>query len=150
MPGEAPAPDARTARLLRLIGLGVRARGAVVGVDRVREAAGRRTLHLAVVAPDASHNSLHKVEPLLRAARVPVIEGPSAAVLGQAVGRETTAVVGVTDVNLARGIQALLAAPQDHGVEGDATSASGGGRLGTGSGRRAQSGRGRRNSRRMD
>ena len=99
--------DAGTARMLRLLGLGVRSRGAVVGVERVREAAGRGTLQLAVVAPDASPHSLHKVRPLLAARGVPVLDGPSATELGHAVGREATAVVGVTDANLARGITAL-------------------------------------------
>ena len=100
---------AAEAKLLRLLGLGVRGRGAVVGVDRVREAAAKGTLALAVVAPDASRHSLDKVLPLLAAKRVTVIEGPGAAALGHAVGRETTAAVGVTDPNLARGIRDLLA-----------------------------------------
>jgi ribosomal protein L7Ae-like RNA K-turn-binding protein len=103
--------DAATeTKLLRLLGLGVRSRGAVVGVERVREAATKGTLALAVVAPDASRHSLDKVVPLLAAKRVAMLEGPSAQVLGHAVGRETTAAVGVIDRNLARGIQELLAA----------------------------------------
>ena len=50
-----------------------------------------------------------KVVPLLAAKRVEVIEGPDAQRLGRAVGRETTAAVGVLDRNLARGIRDLLA-----------------------------------------
>ena len=100
---------AAEAKMLRLLGLGVRGRGAVVGVERVREAAAKGTLALAVVAPDVSQHSLDKVLPLLAAKRVTVIEGPGSVALGHAVGRETTAVVGVTDRNLARGIQELLA-----------------------------------------
>ena len=100
---------AAEAKLLRLLGLGVRGRGAVVGVERVREAASKGTLALAVVAPDVSRHSLDKVLPLLAAKRVPVVEGPGAEALGHAVGRETTAAVGVTDRNLARGIQEMLA-----------------------------------------
>jgi ribosomal protein L7Ae-like RNA K-turn-binding protein len=101
--------SAAQTKLLRLLGLGVRGRGAVVGVERVREAASKGTLALAVVAPDVSRHSLDKVLPLLAAKGVTVIEGPGAAALGRAVGRETTAAVGVTDRNLARGIQELLA-----------------------------------------
>ncbi len=130
--------------MLRLLGLGVRSRGAVVGVERVREAVGRGTLQLAVVAPDASQHSLHKVRPLLAARGVPIVEGPSAAVLGQAVGRETTAVVGVTDANLARGIQ------QDQGAERGAPGSSDDGRTGTVPGRGAHAGRSRRDFRRVD
>ena len=95
-------------KLLRLLGLGVRGRGALVGVDRVREAALKGTLVLAVVAPDASRHSLEKVRPLLAAKRIRVIEGPGSTALGHAIGREATAVVGIVDRNLAMGIQQVL------------------------------------------
>ncbi|HEY9449990.1 MAG TPA: ribosomal L7Ae/L30e/S12e/Gadd45 family protein [Gemmatimonadaceae bacterium] len=94
-------------KLLGLLGLGLRARTAVVGVEQVRSAAKKGRLRLAVVAPDASQNSLDKVLPLLRAKRVRVIEGPSASVLGAAVGRNATAAVGIVDHDLARGIRAI-------------------------------------------
>jgi ribosomal protein L7Ae-like RNA K-turn-binding protein len=111
--------DVTRDRMLRLLGLGVRGRGAVVGVEQVREAAHRGTLVLAVVAPDASRHSLDKIRPLLRAKRVPVVEGPAAQQLGHAVGRESTAVVGVTDPNLALGIQRMLGpSPLGGGAEG--------------------------------
>lgn len=95
-------------RLLGLLGLGVRGRRAVVGVENVREAAKRGRLVLAVIAPDASRHSLAKVTPLLEAKRVRIIEGPDATRLGHAVGRETTAAVGVVDRDLARGIVAIV------------------------------------------
>jgi ribosomal protein L7Ae-like RNA K-turn-binding protein len=95
-------------RLLGLIGLGVRARNAVVGVEQVRVAARRGKLKVAIVAPDASPNSLKKVEPLLGALRVRMVRGPGAAALGAAVGRVSTAVVGITDADLARGMMRLL------------------------------------------
>jgi ribosomal protein L7Ae-like RNA K-turn-binding protein len=96
-------------RMLRLIGLGVRARNVVVGVEQVRRAARLGNLVLAVVAPDASVNSREKIVPLLRARRVKFVEGPTAAELGAAVGREQTAAVGVVDPQLARGIRELVA-----------------------------------------
>src|SRR5919206_1382544 len=96
------------ARLLRLIGLGVRARTVVVGVEQVRTAARKGNLVFAIVAPDASTNSREKIVPLLRARRVNFVEGPTAAELGGAVGREQTAAVGVIDPQLARGIRELL------------------------------------------
>ena len=111
--------DGTRDKLLRLLGLGVRGRGAVVGVDRVREAAFKGTLVLAVIAPDASTNSLDKVVPLLRARRVPVLDGPGTTQLGHAVGRDATAVDGVTDPNLALGIQRMLGpSPTGGGAEG--------------------------------
>lgn len=103
--------DAMTERrLLGLLGLGVRGRGAVVGVQQVRDAAMRGKLRFAVVAPDVSRHSLDKIVPLLQARRIRYVEGPSGVVLGGAVGRESTAVVGVVDAQLARGIRALLEA----------------------------------------
>jgi ribosomal protein L7Ae-like RNA K-turn-binding protein len=94
--------------MLRLIGLGVRARNVVVGVEQVRTAAKKGNLEFAVVAPDASSNSREKIVPLLRARRVKFVEGPTAAELGAAVGREQTAAVGVVDRQLARGIRELV------------------------------------------
>ena len=94
-------------KLLGLVGLGVRGRGAIIGVQQVREAARRGKLHLAIAATDASSNSLDKVLPLLRATGVTVVSGPSATELGAAAGRETTAVIGIVDKGLAKGIRAL-------------------------------------------
>jgi len=78
----------------------------VVGVDLVRKAAQNNKLRLAIVAADVSHNSREKIIPLLTARRVQMIEVASGSELGGAVGRETTAVVGVLDEKLARGILA--------------------------------------------
>ena len=101
-------------RLLGLVGLGLRARHAVVGVSRVREAARRRRLALAIVARDASRHSVAKVVPILAAKRVAVVVGPDTATLGRWAGRESLAVVGITDRALARGISALV-----HGAQLD-------------------------------
>ena len=110
--------DAATERrLLGLLGLGLRSRRAVLGVDRVREAARRGTLRVAVVAADAAANSRQKVDGLLAAKRVPMLMVASAATLGQVGGRETTAVIGVVDAELATGILAL-AAPAGPGPDG--------------------------------
>ena len=100
--------DHDRARLLRLVGLGVRGRGAIVGVEQVREGAKKNKVAFAVVAMDASRHSLDKVVPLLNARRVRFVEVPSAAELGAAVGRETTAVVGIVDRQLAKGIRELV------------------------------------------
>lgn len=102
-------------KLLGLIGLGVRGRGAIIGVQQVREAAKRGKLQLAIAAPDASVNSLDKVLPLLRARGILVLAGPSAAELGSAAGRETTAVIGIVDRGLAKGIRALSSTPMPDG-----------------------------------
>ena len=98
-------------KLLGLIGLGVRGRGAVLGVQQVRDTAKRGKLHLAIAANDASSNSLDKVLPLLRARGIMVVAGPPATELGSVAGREATAVIGIVDKGLAKGIRALSLTP---------------------------------------
>jgi ribosomal protein L7Ae-like RNA K-turn-binding protein len=100
--------EAARQRLLRLVGLGVRARGAVVGVEQVRQAAKKGNLAFAVIAPDASHHSLNKLLPLLRARGVAYVDAVGTAELGAAVGRESTAAVGIVDRQLAKGIRELV------------------------------------------
>ena len=93
---------------MRLLGLGVRSRGVIVGVKQVREAARSNKVQLAIVATDASENSGEKIAPLLNARRVRFIEVPSAVELGAAVGREQTTVVGIVDRQLAAGVRQIV------------------------------------------
>ncbi len=116
-----PLDDAARRKVLGLVGLGMRGRLVVVGVEQVRIAATKGTLQLAFVAMDVSRHSLDKVLPVLRARRVEVVEWPSAAELGGAVGRETTAAVGIIDQALARGIRGAVAGAAP---AGDATRVS--------------------------
>ena len=95
-------------RVLGLVGLGIRARNAVVGVEQLRVAARKGNLFLAIVAPDASAHSRKKVIPLMLARGIRVVEGPGAATLGAAAGRVSTAAIGITDAALARGIKNVL------------------------------------------
>jgi ribosomal protein L7Ae-like RNA K-turn-binding protein len=111
--------DGAVARqVLRLAGLGVRSRGAVVGVDQVREAARRGKLVLAIVAADASKHSLSKVVPLLAVKRVRVLSIGKSKDLGHAVGRENTTVVGIIDRQLAQGIREVTDSAPD-GSQGE-------------------------------
>jgi ribosomal protein L7Ae-like RNA K-turn-binding protein len=98
-----------TRRLSGLLGLGLRGRLVVVGVEQVRNAVERGRLVLAFVAPDGSRHSREKVVPLLRARRVPVLEHLSAELLGAAVGRRTTTAVGIIDRQLANGLREIVA-----------------------------------------
>jgi ribosomal protein L7Ae-like RNA K-turn-binding protein len=102
----ASAIDPRWRKVAGLLGLGARGRLVVVGVERVREAAKRGKVFVAIVAPDVSRQSKDKMLPLLTARQIEIVEGPSASALGAAVGRESTAVVGIVDRDLARGIRA--------------------------------------------
>jgi ribosomal protein L7Ae-like RNA K-turn-binding protein len=100
--------DVQRAKVMRLLGLGVRGRGVIVGVKQVREAARSNKVAYALVASDASENSLEKITPLLNARRVRFVEVPSAVELGAAVGREQTAVVGIVDRQLAAGVRQIV------------------------------------------
>jgi ribosomal protein L7Ae-like RNA K-turn-binding protein len=100
--------DVQRAKVMRLLGLGVRGRGVIVGVKQVREAARSNKVAYALVASDASVNSLEKITPLLNARRVRFVEVPSAVELGAAVGREQTAVVGIVDRQLAAGVRQIV------------------------------------------
>jgi ribosomal protein L7Ae-like RNA K-turn-binding protein len=100
--------EAQQKRVLGLLGLGVRGRLALVGVDRVREAVKRGLVRVAVVAADASAHSRQKVDGLLAGRRVPTLEVGTAAALGQVAGKEATAVIGVVDDKLAQGILAIV------------------------------------------
>jgi ribosomal protein L7Ae-like RNA K-turn-binding protein len=107
--------EATRRKVLGLLGLGVRGRLAIVGVERVREAAKRGKLALAVVAMDASRHSIEKVVPILKAKRIAMVEWPAASELGAAVGRQSTTAVGVVDWQLAKGVKALVANSPDRG-----------------------------------
>ena len=120
--GAAPTlDDAQRRKVLALVGLGMRGRLVVVGAEQVRLAAMKGTLQMALVAADVSRHSLDKVVPVLNARHVQVVEWASAAELGGAVGRETTAAVGIVDQALARGIRGAVAGAAP---AGDATRVS--------------------------
>lgn len=103
-------------KVLGLLGLGVRGRLALVGVDRVRDAVKKGTVYVAVVAADASLNARQKVDGLLAGREVPTLEVASASELGRVAGKQTTAIIGVVDDKLAAGVLAI-AKPADAGRE---------------------------------
>lgn len=102
-----------TQPLLRLLGLGLKARSVVVGVAGVRARLQSGALSCVVVAADASPRTREKVERLARARRVPVLRGPLAAELGAGLGLATVQAVGVEDGQLARGLMASFGGVSD-------------------------------------
>lgn len=117
-------PD-RRARVAGLLGLGLRARSVVVGVDLVKGAVKSGKAKLVFVAPDASVHSRDKLVPLLRARRTAWYDALDAHALGAAVGRETVAALGVTDAALAKGIRHVLEDGAAGVRDGDGTRRSG-------------------------
>lgn len=117
-------PD-RRAKVVGLLGLGLRARSVVVGVDLVKGAVKNGKAKLVFVAPDASAHSRDKLVPLLQARRTAWYDALDAHALGAALGRETVAAVGVTDAALAKGIRQVLEAGAATARDGDGTRRSG-------------------------
>lgn len=93
---------------LRMLGLAARSGAVVAGTQLVREAARRDALSLALIAADASRNSLEKVLPLLRVRGVPHSIVADRRALGLAVGKAPLSAVGITERGLARRIAELL------------------------------------------
>lgn len=108
--------EAQQRKVLGLLGLGVRGRLALVGVDRVRDAVKGGKVRVAVVARDASANARQKVDGLLAGRGVPTLEVDSAEALGRIAGKQSAAIVGVVDGKLAAGLLAI-AKPVDAGRE---------------------------------
>jgi ribosomal protein L7Ae-like RNA K-turn-binding protein len=91
-------------RILRLIGLGHRARNVTIGVDAVRKDLQVGKCWCVVVAEDASPRAVDKVVRLAAAKGVPLIPGPCAAAIGAQVGKPPVMAVGVRDRALAGGM----------------------------------------------
>ena len=95
-----------SARIVRLLGLGVRAGNVVIGVAGVRAGLQRGKLRCVVLAQDAGQRTMEKVTRLAEALGIPVLRGPVASELGAGLGRPAVQAVGVTDPALARGLTA--------------------------------------------
>lgn len=91
-------------RLLRLLGLGLRARTVVVGVEPVRMALKAGKVVCVVSAADLSPRAGEKVVRLAQAKKIPVVPGPTAGEMGERMGRPAIMVAGVLDRALARGL----------------------------------------------
>ena len=93
-------------QVLRLLGLGLRARSVVVGVTGTRAQLTAGKLACVVLAADATARTLDKVDRPARARGIPVVRGPVSDRLGAALGRPPVQAVGVQDRALARGLVA--------------------------------------------
>ena len=98
--------DPRAEQVLRLLGLGFRARQVVTGVDQVRARLQAGTVACVVVAADVSPRAQDKVVRLAAGRGIPILAGPPAAVIGARLGRPGIMVAGVLDRALAQGLRA--------------------------------------------
>lgn len=99
-PGQMGAGGSADRRVLQLIGLARRAGQAVVGTDAVRVAGRRGELSAIVLAGDATENARKRLSGLLSDPNVCTVRCGTRAVLGRAVGRSETVVVGIRDRGL--------------------------------------------------
>jgi ribosomal protein L7Ae-like RNA K-turn-binding protein len=95
--------------VLGLLGLGARAGHLVIGVDAVRAAVQGDRCVCVVLASDAGPRAEQKVGRLVRGRDVPLVAGPSAEAMGQALGRPPVQAVGIRDRALASGVLAAAA-----------------------------------------
>lgn len=93
-----------SSKIVRLLGLGLRAGNVVVGVAGVRAGLQRGKISCVVLAADASQRTIEKVARLAEAKQVPTLRGPSATELGAGLGKPPVQAVGVSDPALARGL----------------------------------------------
>jgi ribosomal protein L7Ae-like RNA K-turn-binding protein len=93
-------------KIVRLLGLGVRAGNVVIGVAGVRAGLQRGKISCVVLAADASQRTIEKVARLAEAKQVPVLRGPGADALGAGLGKPPVQAVGVSDPALAQGLMA--------------------------------------------
>ena len=91
-------------KIIRLLGLGLRAGNVVIGVAGVRAGLQRGKVSCVVLAADASQRTIDKVARLAEAKKVPLLRGPDANALGAGLGKPPVQAVGVSDAALARGL----------------------------------------------
>lgn len=103
-------PRDRSEAVLGLLGLGLRGGMVVLGVDGTRALVQREECQLVIVASDASPRAIEKVVRLSQARGIRVRTGPTAAALGERLGRPPLMVVGVRDRRLAAGLVAAVEA----------------------------------------
>lgn len=98
---------------VRFVGLALRARKVAVGREACKRAQRRGELHAVVVAADAGRSAARDAGV---GERIPIVRiDLDRAALGRLVGRQTLAVLGITDPSLAAGLvkAALPDAPED-------------------------------------
>lgn len=95
-------------KFLSLLGMAQASGRLVSGSAACYEALERRSVHLLVLADDASHGTRRRFLELAKRLQVPCIESRDKAELGRAIGKPDRSVVAVCDAGLARSLRATL------------------------------------------
>ncbi len=97
-------------KLLGLLGFASRARKLVCGTDLCRDSIRRGNVILALVASDASANTVKRIKDACNyySTDMCIVNIPSSVLSNQIGKTANIAVIGVTDINFANGIAALF------------------------------------------
>ncbi len=97
-------------KLLGLLGFAARARKLVCGADLCRDSIRRGQIPLALIASDASSNTVKRITDACRYYSTDMCQVPiPSSVLSKQIGKTADiAVIGVTDMNFVNGIAALF------------------------------------------
>ncbi len=91
-------------KILGLLGLSARARKIAFGADSVEEQIKKRKIYLAIIAEDSSKRTKEKFEKLCETYNIPIIIKGNIEELSKAIGKNNKAIIGVEDINIAKGI----------------------------------------------
>lgn len=94
-----------TSNIIGAIGLAARARKISFGADSVEENIKKRKVKLVIVAKDSSERTKEKFKKICELYHIPIMIDGSIKELSKAIGKSNKAILGIKDINMAKGIQ---------------------------------------------
>ncbi len=94
-----------TNNIIGAIGLAARARKLSFGADSVEEDIKRKKIKLVIVAKDSSERTKEKFKKICELYHIPIMIDGSIEELSKAIGKSNKAILGIKDINMAKGIQ---------------------------------------------
>ncbi len=95
-------------KFFRMLGLALRAGGVFIGEGAARDSIRKKTAHLLILAKDSSENTKKRFKNSCEFYSVPCIEYGDKASLGKALGREFSAVISVSNKDIAKNLMDIL------------------------------------------
>ena len=92
-------------KIIGIIGLAARARKICFGADSVEEDIKKGKVRLVIVAEDSSERTKDKFKKICDKYSVPIIIDGKIDELSRAIGKSNKAIIGIKDINMAKGIQ---------------------------------------------
>lgn len=91
--------------IIGIIGLAARARKISFGADSVEEEIKKRKVKLVIVAKDSSERTREKFIKICEQYHIPIMIEGSIEEISKAIGKSNKAVIGIKDINMAKGIK---------------------------------------------